>query len=145
MMTTLGKAAALTTVERRLLCEAFVMVVRARVVLSIVPWRRLPESMRVRAPSTRVAPNPDRLEWAVRNAARLVPCASCLTQALALHRLFSFYRYQSVVQVGVRNADGQFTAHAWVETEGRSRLATRTDIERYSRCFIWSASRLDQL
>ena len=142
-MTRLGKAAGLTAADRRLLWVALVMVVRARVLLWILPWNRLAGSMRVRT-STRAAPDPDRLEWAVRNAARLVPCASCLTQALALHRLFSFYRYQSVVQVGIRNADGHFTAHAWVENQGRSRLTTRSDVDRYARCFVWSASRVDR-
>ena len=144
MMSTLGKAATLTAADRELLRGAFVTLARARVLLWVLPWNRVAESMRVSASSTRAAPDPDRLEWAVRNAARLVPRASCLTQALALHRLFSFHGYQSVVQVGVRNADGQFTAHAWVETEGRSRLATPSDVEGYSRCFVWSASRLDQ-
>jgi hypothetical protein len=58
-----------------------------------------------------------------------------LTQALALYQLLARYGYSSIVQVGVRNADGQFTAHAWVEHEGLLLLGVPADVGGYSRFF----------
>jgi len=66
---------------------------------------------------------------AVSRAARLVPRASCLTQALALQRLLSRRGLESSLFLGVDRA-GQpsetprlrakgFEAHAWVEWRGR--------------------------
>lgn len=55
------------------------------------------------------------LAWSVKNAARLIPRASCLTQALALRYLLHQQGDESVIRVGLRaNADIPFEAHAWL-------------------------------
>jgi len=56
-----------------------------------------------------------RLAWAVRVAARLVPFASCLTQAQACQILLARQGYPSTLCLGVRQTSaGQVRAHAWL-------------------------------
>lgn len=84
-----------------------------------------------------------RLEWSVRTGGRFIPRATCLTQALALHRLLSRYGYHSSVQIGVRRVEGSFGAHAWVEHQGAPLLSSAAEITRYTRFFSWPASQPD--
>jgi len=57
------------------------------------------------------------LARAVRGAARLVPRASCLVQALALEALLARAGHDAVVRLGVSSGP-VFDAHAWVECDG---------------------------
>jgi len=60
------------------------------------------------------------LNWAVTRAARFVPGASCLTQALSLQVLLARRGLHSRLCIGVRKgAASAFEAHAWVERGGR--------------------------
>jgi hypothetical protein len=125
--------------EIALLRVAFFMLVRMRIAVWVLPWGWLT------APAARsipmlARPGADRLEWAIRAASRLIPRATCLTQALALQRLLSRYGYRSSVQVGARNADGRFGAHAWVEYEGGSLLSSPAEIAAFARFFSWPSS-----
>ena len=73
------------------------------------------------------------LAWAVRAAARRVPRASCLTQALALDALMAVANHRAAIRLGVaRRRDGTFEAHAWVEHEGKVLIGGRRDLERFS-------------
>ncbi len=59
---------------------------------------------------------------AIGRAARLVPGASCLTQALALQTVLSRCGEQSSLVLGVDfkpDAKRDFEAHAWIEWQGR--------------------------
>jgi Transglutaminase-like superfamily len=128
--------------EIAMLCGALLILARTRLALSILPWRRM------RAPVIRsIAPalrtNADRLEWAIRATSRFIPRATCLTQALALQRLLAHHGYESRVQIGARNTDGHFGAHAWVEHEGGSFLSTAAELTRYARFFSWPPSEPD--
>jgi hypothetical protein len=61
-----------------------------------------------------------RIGWAVRNAARLVPGASCLTQALAAQYLLARAGCRAQLQVGVaQDPSGRLLAHAWLVSDGR--------------------------
>lgn len=61
-----------------------------------------------------------RLGWGVRNAARLVPRASCLTQALAAQLLLARSGHRSQIRIGVaKDPDGRLLAHAWLISDGR--------------------------
>jgi transglutaminase superfamily protein len=128
----------------RMLAAAFVTVARVRISLWLLPWRGFAKSMTIAHNVTPLPPTPERLEWSVKMASRAVPYATCLTQALALHRLLARHGHCSVIQVGVRNVDGRFLAHAWVEHEGRMFLGTSENIACYSRFFTWPAPQLDR-
>jgi len=142
--TILRRVATLRPTDLSLLRQAFLSLLRVRFALWLVPWRRLAASIDSEEIAAAPAhPEVDRVEWAIRAASHVVPRATCLTQAVALHRLLSCHGYQSIVQIGVSNADGRFGAHAWVEHEGRPLLSTSNDVARYSRVFTWPHSRLD--
>jgi hypothetical protein len=58
--------------------------------------------------------------WAITHASRLVPGASCLTQALSLQVLLGQRGLGSRLCIGVRKSQAKgFEAHAWVESGGR--------------------------
>jgi Transglutaminase-like superfamily len=126
-----------------LLVEAYILLARIRVALWLLPWHDV--KARVVAPA--VAPSTrftvDRIERAIRIASRVVPRATCLTQALALSHLLSSSGYRSVVQIGVTNEHGRFTAHAWVECDGATLLSSDADVRRYSRLLTWPPAHPD--
>jgi hypothetical protein len=68
----------------------------------------------------RSTPPPKQLAWGVLVVSSYVPCATCLTQALAGQVLLTHYGYSTVVRVGVTKVDGKgtFQAHAWLESNG---------------------------
>ncbi len=54
--------------------------------------------------------------WALSRGARLVPAATCLTQALSMQVLLGRAGYPSRLYIGVKKSvKGGFEAHAWVE------------------------------
>jgi hypothetical protein len=85
----------------------------------------------------------DRLERAVRVASRVVPRATCLTQALALNHLLSRNGYTSIVRIGVAKEDGRFAAHAWVECGGTPLLSSVADVARYAPLVAWTPAHPD--
>ncbi|MFA0832413.1 MAG: lasso peptide biosynthesis B2 protein [Methanobacterium formicicum] len=52
-------------------------------------------------------------------AARYVPKSTCLVQALAGHILFSKYGYPTSIKIGVLTENGEFEAHAWLESDDK--------------------------
>ncbi len=68
-------------------------------------------------------------EWAVRLAARNVPCrARCLEQSLSLWYLLRRRGVETSLRIGVRKSSTKtLQAHAWVELEGRP-INDRPDI-----------------
>ncbi len=83
----------------------------------------------------RNAPSLEPLEvWqrahAIKRAARLVPGASCLTQALALQSVLSRCGERSSLVLGVdTNNKAKFQAHAWIEW--RNRVLIGGPVERW--------------
>lgn len=60
-----------------------------------------------------------RVAWGVRNAARAIPGATCLTQALAAQFLLARLGYPSQIRIGVaKDSDGELLAHAWLLSNG---------------------------
>ena len=108
---------------RRAIFDALPVVVAVRLALWLLPFpatRRYVASIRPRSIS--VAGDPatvSNLVRAVRASSRLVPHATCLTQAIALHYLLARRGRQGRIHIGVRRrASGGFESHAWVELDG---------------------------
>ena len=110
--------AALPEAERRLLLHAAIVVASMRAAVLVFPFRWVCDRLRApRLVSDRLAAIPvGRLAWAVSVAARCIPGASCLTQALTLQWLLLRAGKSGIVRVGVAK-DGRrgIEAHAWVE------------------------------
>jgi hypothetical protein len=113
--------------ERRLLLVGGVVVACVRILLWLLPFKRvvwLVERTALR--SARVAPirlledTSIAMAWAVTTAARYVPRATCLTQALAAQWLFAWFGHPTLLRIGVaKGNDTALRAHAWLEGEGR--------------------------
>ena len=109
--------------EQRLLVTALYWVACIRAGLWLLPFRIL------RPVVDRAARNPGpevtdelvaaRVAWAISNAARLVPRATCVTQALAARILLARRGLASEVCYGVGRRQGRIIAHAWLESGGR--------------------------
>lgn len=110
--------------DRTLLIRTIVLIGIVRVGLWLLPFRVIGRFAAWLA--TKSTPSQDResgsvprVIWAVQNASRCIPAATCLTQALVTKILLQRYGYPAVVRIGVtRGATGKFLAHAWVETNG---------------------------
>lgn len=126
-----------------LLGRAALVLLWVRLSLWMRRWDELPVAAMPTARSRSFKPGVVQLEWAVLAASRLVPRVTCLTQSIALHRLLSHYGYRSTVQFGARQADGRFSAHAWVEQDADPLLSKAADIDQYQRLFSWPPSRPD--
>lgn len=117
--------------DRLLLVQAGLLVIAARLMLWL-PYRlwqgqlQLNERM-AKKRGTHTAPRAERIAWAVARTSRLVPGASCLTQALTTQWLLGAYGYSSTVRIGVSRNAAHMEAHAWVEHDGRVIIGGTTD------------------
>lgn len=107
---------------RRTISEAAFTVAVVRLGLTILPYsvlRRL-RGIILRAATAIAKParDPEELASAVRIAARHIPRATCLTQAIALYVMLERRGITSRVVVGVAQRNGRLAAHAWVDTDG---------------------------
>ena len=70
-------------------------------------------------PIVAAAMTPAECEQAVRRALRVLPCASCLAQAIAAACLLRRDGRDSTLTIGVRfDGTHRFHAHAWLESDG---------------------------
>ena len=105
----------------RYLPQSLLMVVVTRLVLSFASLTRLrlwllPSVVPTRHDLVGAA----RVAWSVRVVSRLVPFASCLTQAQACQLLLARRGMASRLCLGVREGrSGGFEAHAWLICEDR--------------------------
>jgi hypothetical protein len=116
------RLAALSAEERRLLARALGVVASIRLALWLLPFQWTCRQVRKPgAASGRLATMPvSRFAWAVQTAARRVPAASCLTQALALQWLLVRAGRPASLRIGVaKDAARGLESHAWVECEGQ--------------------------
>jgi hypothetical protein len=148
----LAKFLRLPRSERRLVIGAALTVALVRLELWTLPLatvrRRVGNSGRNKfgrrqgtvSPSR---PGAERISWAVGAAARFVPGGSnCLVRALAAEAMLGRFGYQSQLKIGVgKTPAGQFEAHAWLESEGRT-LIGQFDLGRYAEMAGPGASRL---
>lgn len=110
------------------------MVGIVRLALWTLPFKRVLSWVRR---GSYKASSPDmpvsKIIWAVLVSSRLVPRASCLTQALSAQLMLVRCGFQSDLRIGVaRDAQGVLEAHAWLEREGQVILGGRHDLARYA-------------
>lgn len=112
-----------TGTQLRLLAVALPAVALTRLALWVLPSSTLVRAAR-RLESGTVARRPrvavHDATWAIAAASRLVPRASCLTQALAGLLLLRRNGHDAQLCIGAgRDRRGEFRAHAWLEQGGR--------------------------
>lgn len=112
------RVVALARRHHLLLARAFATVVAFRTALTFMRYRRIARHIRIRHVPGRTRVPPFVVAWAVRQAARAVPFAHCLTQALATQYLLARQGDMAVIRVGMMADDGALDAHAWVVHDG---------------------------
>jgi hypothetical protein len=122
----------LPAADRVLLARALGWVALARGALWFVPFTRLRAAAdRLRASGLRRRTDPARVAWAVETAARAVPRATCLSQALAADAMLRRAGRTPTLRIGVAKEGGSLEAHAWLELDG-SVLVGDHDLHRYT-------------
>lgn len=121
--------------ERKLLLRAFALVAVVRIALWTVPFRfahRLLTRRSTVSPALATI-SVKRLSWAVQAAAKRIPGASCLTQALALHRLLARAGHSADLRIGVAKDGARgLASHAWLEHKGEILIGDNGELDRYS-------------
>jgi hypothetical protein len=124
----------LSAADRLLVLRVIPLVAAIRTALWLLPFGLLRSLLRRRV-VVRVFPALEmpvtRLAWAVHAASRAVPCATCLTQSLALQFLLRQLGHPALLQIGVARHDRQFVAHAWIECGGQILLDDPDEVARY--------------
>lgn len=135
-MRALRRFLALSGHRRELLLRAVGWCWRLRVALWLQPYARV-RSRSLRGSDGRPATagageaTVRDVTWAVRTAARVVPVATCLVQAMAAERMLRHRGLVPSLRIGVpAQAEGRFEAHAWLAWEGSVVFGDREDIER---------------
>jgi len=132
---------ALSVADRQLLLRAFVAMVTFKLALYLFSIERLRLLAGRKADGRQCV---DRIVWAARVAARRVPGTTCLSSALALQCLLSANAHASELHIGVTRDNGTFTAHAWVEREGRI-LIGEDERRAYTKLMSWrTADHIDR-
>jgi hypothetical protein len=113
----------LSSTERRLTLQAWCVLAAFRVRLWVLPASSTASWIRDSAPSAALATEPrvpaGEIARAVIRAARFVPGASCLVQALSGSRLIRRAGGSATIHIGVATGPDGFKAHAWLESEGQ--------------------------
>ena len=98
------------------LARATLTIIRIRSSLFFFKYERIARTIRVRkhqGPQSEAQPFV--AAWAVKNVSRVIPLATCLTQALSLQEMLAKDGYTSTIRVGVKLDDeDEVDAHAWV-------------------------------
>lgn len=127
--------------ERRQALEAATTLGGVRLALWLLPYRRVRTLFEPRPPvgrgplgeaerAARVAETTS----AIRRGSRVVPAASCLTQAIAARSMLARRDVPSTLRIGVaKSGEARLEAHAWVETAGVVVVGDRPDLDRYAR------------
>lgn len=129
------KLLALSTADKLLLLRCLPVVAVTKLGLVLLSYRTLKQWIPDRVPAgAATIDHLRRTAWGVRNAARLVPGATCLTQALAAQFLLARAGHRSQIRIGVaKDLDGRFLAHAWLISDGRVLLGgTSRELRRYT-------------
>ncbi len=107
--------------EKRLLLRAILTLGLARLTLKLLPFARVRRLITPR-PGAPKHPQiaPPNVRWAIKQAERVIPDATCLPQAVTAEALLTRAGYPVLLRIGVtKRDDGRFEAHAWAESNGR--------------------------
>lgn len=144
-MSQLKKFTRLTHTERRLLIEACCLLVAIAVALRWLSLKRLGRILTRRLdlpprPGATADNSTERIVWALRVTARIVPGATCLVQSLAALRLLLAAGHPARLKIGTRkDPNGSFSAHAWVEF-GAEIVLGATAEEVFAPILLWEGS-----
>ena len=143
----LARFRSLPASDRTLFAFALLAIASVRVGLWLMSFGRLRRFVeRIARPAGSPDPTPgeaDRIGWAVGSAARFVPDATCLPQALAAEAMLRRRGHPADLRLGVTRGDDGVQAHAWVESYGRI-IVGDGDLDRFEPLEAWDRVRFGQ-
>lgn len=133
----MAKARRIAVLGRRhfgLLVKSWLLLVIIRLILTFSSYHTILRWIHSTDGSEDAEQHPILIVWSIRHAARFVPAASCLTQALAVRLLLARSGHQSSIQIGVAsNPTRGIEAHAWVIKDGKVIIGgIEEDISRFN-------------
>jgi len=127
----------LTWPEKRLLFRAAAWLIWIRIVLLVLPYRRVQSLVQRWSAPKSLGPlvpwsfGPARIAYLIAAAANRIPGTNCLPRALVARILLSRAGHPAELHIGVsKTQEGKFEAHAWVECDGQAVIGG-SDIGRY--------------
>jgi hypothetical protein len=115
-------SAAHSAADWRLMLSVLGLLVRVRVGLTFSSLKAVQGWLPTEPARANTGISPERIARYVRRGARLVPGASCLTQALTCQTLLHRNGVASTIKLGVRRQGDDLAAHAWVVVDERVAL-----------------------
>ncbi len=112
--------------ERRLVVQAWLALTLVRILLWVLPYRRVEAWLIKPAAQVPGRATPAEIARSITRASTLVPAATCLVQALAGSWLIRRAGGIAELRFGVAKDHAGFKAHAWLEGEGRILIGGRT-------------------
>ncbi|KAF5046253.1 Transglutaminase-like superfamily protein [anaerobic digester metagenome] len=105
--------------EKLVAIESLLWVIWIRIMIWVLPFASVQRRVQKRGGNLHSIPKISihRLRTMIMVAARYVPRATCLVQALSGYILFSKYGYHPTIKIGVLTDNGEFEAHAWLEQD----------------------------
>lgn len=120
--------------ERRLLLQAWLLLLLADVALRLLPFSTILRyfTPACEARATNLLLPVSQVAWLVETAGRYCPAGtSCLKEALVLSRLLASRGIPSTLRIGVGRPAEVFAAHAWLEQNGQVILGDK-DVRAYT-------------
>ena len=132
----IAKFGALGRADKRMFVRAVWWLLVARLMLMLIPFRRLSRRLASSRPMNSRKPDPDfvrRVGVAVARAANNVPWRSdCFPQTVAARTLLRRRGYRSTIHFGVeREGEDELNAHAWL-TCGNMTVTGGSGLERFT-------------
>jgi len=115
LQTRLRKFIELPATDRWLLVSAIVSLIKARIVVTFVPLRKILQPVMLRTNAT--PPDSEKISWAVETAGRIVPNGqNCLVRAIAGREMLARRGVSSQIRLGIaKNSPDILKGHAWLE------------------------------
>ncbi len=125
--------------EQWLLVESSFLLAGATLAVAILPFSIMQKwAKRKLAPKNQKTFSPAQIRWAISVAGRIVPGATCFAEALAAQFLVGRCGYHAVMRIGVcKRENGEFAAHAWVESEGMLVAGGDDILENYDQILVF--------
>jgi hypothetical protein len=126
--------------DKWMLLHAIVWLAMARIMLIVMPFKKLAASLSGKQTSAKGDPDPELLErisFAVRAAAGNVPWRSdCFPRTIAARMILRHYGYTSTIHLGAERAEaGALAGHAWL-TSGDTVVTGGEELDRYTEMLV---------
>lgn len=124
--------------EQRLLVKSFFILAGVGAGLKLLPFNTVRRLLMRLTPAVEATTSADaklilRVSWAIETVSNYLPSMTCLPKALTTHLLLSRVGQPAALRIGVaKSLEGQFQAHAWVESNGCIVMGKVANLHRFA-------------